>query len=194
MSLAQPPYPDPAASSTSSESPRTVSSLVLDWFRLLRGMEPAYQMYTEIVHSGPLAPIFSSKVDYGKGPVDPEISSHLDSLCFAFSQHSTPNIRRVCNNATSVLKTAFAGVGERRETSAGLGWLVSVDEEFVRLLEGNCQEALVVLGWFCVLLDELRAMWWAEGWAVKILNGVEGLLDEFWVEWVRWPCEVVRSK
>lgn len=121
MSLAQPPYPDPAASSVSSESPRTVSSLVLDWFRLLRGIEPAYQMYTEIVHSGPLAPIFSSKVDYGKGPVDPEISSHLDSLCFAFSQHSTPNIRRICNDAIGVLKTAFVGVGERRETSAGLG-------------------------------------------------------------------------
>lgn len=71
--------------------------------------------------------------------------------------------------------------------------LVSVDEEFVRLLEGNYQEALVVLGWFCVL-NELRAMWWAEGWAGKILNGVEGLLDEVRVEWVRWPCEAVRGK
>ncbi|KUJ21428.1 uncharacterized protein LY89DRAFT_665858 [Mollisia scopiformis] len=137
MSFAQPQLPD---SLSLDSSPKKVSALVLDWFRLLRGIEPAHQDYKHIIQSGPLKPIFESKVDYGTGPIDAEISSNLNALCLAFSQNSTAAVRRICVDAIKELRVGFAGVGERRESSSSLGWVVNVDEEFVGLLEEEIED------------------------------------------------------
>ena len=176
------------------DSPRKANSFVPEWFTLVRGISLAVHN-NENVKSGPMAPIFRRIETYGTGKVDPDVSSYLKRLCDAFTQHSDAKVGRVCCAAVDMLRESFTIAGQQRESMPVLAWPVTVHEEFVALLEMSIQEAVLVLAQFCVLLFEIRGLWWVEGWAEHILESVDDyIVEERWREWLRWPSDVIYGK
>ena len=176
-----------------TDLPRKANSLVPEWFTLVRGISVAVHK-NENVKSGPMAPIFQRLKACGASKIDPDISSYLDRLCHAFTQHSDANVAWVCSAAVDMLQQSFATIGQQLESTPFLSWPVTVHEEFVTLLEMGVQEAALVLAQFCVLLFEMRESWWAEGWAEYIFESVGDIVEEGWREWLQWPSDVIYGR
>ena len=70
-------------------------------------------------------------------------------------------------------------------------WPVLASDEFVMCLKNGCPEALIVLGFYGVLLGNVELKWCMEGWPIHIVRAVEINLREEWRRWVDWPLETL---
>jgi len=75
-----------------------------------------------------------------------------------------------------------------QETSV-YGWLYRLGNEYIQYLQRKEQIALVVYGYFALLLKELEVYWFMEGWAEHIIVGIDQFLDEEHRAWLQWPKE-----
>jgi hypothetical protein len=57
------------------------------------------------------------------------------------------------------------------------------------LLADEEQDALVVLSYFCVLLNKLSRQWWLDGWVNHLMDKIYAALDEERRTWIIWPME-----
>ena len=72
-------------------------------------------------------------------------------------------------------------------------WIYRMQEEYAALLDVKEPIALLLLAYFCPLLQtEQRTIWMLEGWASHILSGVRSNLAVEWQRWLEWPAEQVR--
>ncbi|KXS97963.1 hypothetical protein AC578_3111 [Pseudocercospora eumusae] len=65
---------------------------------------------------------------------------------------------------------------------------------FAGLIKRKVPQAMIILAYYCVLLNVLDDRWWMQGWAARVLTDVLGDLDEVWKHWVEWPVEHVIMK
>jgi len=65
---------------------------------------------------------------------------------------------------------------------------------FAQLIKRRVPQAMVILAYYCVLLDVLNSRWWIRGWSTRVLRDVVGSLDEQWRQWIEWPVESVLMK
>ncbi|KAK0383693.1 hypothetical protein NLU13_9604 [Sarocladium strictum] len=66
-------------------------------------------------------------------------------------------------------------------------WLVAIPEEYIDLLKERNPEALVVLGYFCVLLHRAAEHWFVEDLGARLARMITSYLGPIWAEWMRWP-------
>ncbi|CBF84194.1 hypothetical protein AN2695.2 [Aspergillus nidulans FGSC A4] len=70
-------------------------------------------------------------------------------------------------------------------------WL-RVPHDFLLLLKGHQPHALVIVGYFCVLLHQLEWMWWMKNWGTHILSQIYHLLPgPIYKAWLQWPMEQI---
>lgn len=70
-----------------------------------------------------------------------------------------------------------------------ISWAVKVPHRFLILLKERSPLALVILGHYCVLLHNLRHIWWLQSWGIKVLQAIRQTLDNSWTPSLKWPLE-----
>jgi hypothetical protein len=48
---------------------------------------------------------------------------------------------------------------------------------------------MVILAYFCVLLNDLSSSWWIKGWAEHLISEIYASLTAEHRLWIRWPME-----
>lgn len=108
-----------------------------------------------------------------------------------------PEEQRVCGLALAELKQMYNGVLRTQESCSVASILCFPKQDstpFAILIKRRVPQALIILSYYCVLLDVLDTRWWIRGWASRILTDVLGTLDETWKQWIEWPLETVLMK
>ncbi|KAG6356171.1 hypothetical protein INS49_015558 [Diaporthe citri] len=132
-----------------------------------------------------------------RGPVD-RLRLHICSLMDPVG--SDPLLIDVCRESLSALEQirpaceAMWGKTpdeplERDQESSVYAWLYRLGNEYIQCLQRKEQIALVVFGYFALLLKELEVFWFMEGWAEHIIMGIDQFLDEEHRTWLEWPKE-----
>lgn len=73
-----------------------------------------------------------------------------------------------------------------------VGWLYRRPEEFVNLLERKDPRALVILGYWAVLLKYMESSWFMEGWGEHVVTGISKNLQQDFRSWIEWPLQKIR--
>ncbi|KAH8885784.1 hypothetical protein GQ53DRAFT_728820 [Thozetella sp. PMI_491] len=73
------------------------------------------------------------------------------------------------------------------------GWLYRLEADYVACLQQNYAPALIVLGYYTVLLRLTERIWLMLGWSDHILKRIRAILDgkEQFVQWLKWPTELL---
>lgn len=105
--------------------------------------------------------------------------------------------RRACVLILNELKVAYSNVLQGRE-ECGVAAILCFPKRdptsFGLCLHKRLPQALIILGYYCVLLDVLDGRWWIHGWASKVMNEIVESLDQKWQHWIEWPMQSVLAK
>lgn len=174
------------------------------WLPLLRGVRTIVEMIgIEKVARGP----------QGDRPVDPspmatepaasawklarvEWIDHFDSLR-AFVQTSSGPDAAMNTKALYQLRMCFeaihGGVDGGYQGNADhqnlFRWTYQLEEEFAALLQERRPVSLIILAHFALLLKNFEIIWFLQGWADHIMNGIQKFLDDHYQGWLKWPME-----
>ncbi|KAI9932448.1 hypothetical protein ASPWEDRAFT_46974 [Aspergillus wentii DTO 134E9] len=77
------------------------------------------------------------------------------------------------------------------ETDDVFSWLLQVSHEYLDFLKEQRPIALVIFGYFCVLLRQLEWTWWMQGWSTHLLSKIYEVLDQEHRYWLQWPLEQI---
>jgi hypothetical protein len=163
---------------------------IANWFVQTQGMKLLLETNPEIFHNETLSPLFAVSIRNMA-----QTHSGTDHLAELREQ-----ILRIAPNETELgtyLK-ALDRLSERfdRKTQ-GLQmfpqqvfvWLYQLEEDFVRLLQEKKPIALVILAYFCILLNGLGSFWWTRGWMQHLLSEIHHTLNQEYRIWMRRPME-----
>lgn len=105
--------------------------------------------------------------------------------------------RGACRLAIQYLQVGFDAVLAEGEEQPGyryqmlFSWAMLASPEFTALLAAKRPEALVLLGYYALLLHYGRAMWQVRDAGAYILGLVVDYLDPGWHHWLEYPREAV---
>lgn len=68
-----------------------------------------------------------------------------------------------------------------------IAWLVTVPDEYTRLLAQRRPEALIILAYFAVLLHYRRSFWAMADSGQYLLTSISAYLGKHWENWLAWP-------
>ncbi|RDW84121.1 Zn(II)2Cys6 transcription factor domain-containing protein [Aspergillus mulundensis] len=169
---------------------------IADWLSLIRGTGTIVESANDSLRTGPLGIIFSVHRQSHNQP-DPVVRHEFleDLRVFILEEVTDEHEREVYSVAIDHLSHCFAiclDKAWRLETSDVFMWLLRVPADFLRLLKGHQPHALMVLGYFCVLMHQLEWMWWMKNWERHILSQIYHLLPApLHRAWLQWPMEQV---
>ena len=83
--------------------------------------------------------------------------------------------------------------GEEENRMVALSWLAMVPEGFIDLWKVKDPLAMVLLGYYSILLHGLRNLWWCGDWATRLLLAVTEDLGDGLSALVTWPVRKVAS-
>ena len=70
-------------------------------------------------------------------------------------------------------------------------WLVTVEPEYMKLLESQESMALSILAHYAVILQSEREKWWSKDWGYQLVATVYRLLDARWHHLIGWATQQV---
>ncbi|KAI3572647.1 C6 zinc finger protein [Fusarium oxysporum f. sp. albedinis] len=167
---------------------------IAQWLGQLQGMRSLLDTKPELFQDDTLAPMFQlsvrslaqsiTRIDHfpelreqiqQAASEDPELvhySKALDQLSqgFDFAWLSTSKVAQLPPQQVFV-------------------WVYQLEDDFVRLLQEEKPIPLVILSYFCILLNRLSSFWWTRGWAEHLLSEIHSSLDEEYKIWMRRPME-----
>lgn len=163
------------------------------------------------VSQGPLAPIlaegFQSNAAYSRetgtahsihAPKGMDYGlAHLEFLLGM--EPMIPDERRLLALLLSELKTLYNSLANGSRGVGGVSGILRFPKRqdaapFADMLRKRRPQALVILAYYCVLLDCLEDRWWMEGWATRVLQDVNNTLQPQWLHWISWPATVCLMK
>lgn len=168
-----------------------------EWMRLVRGVRYVLQPSSDSIQGGYLREqtMANFTMWHADIPLEPEIETQVSRLSQLILEDADSAVRDSCQDAVEHLKKSFAWMQEEREgaclVTLGLIWPAVVENEFFRLLNAGHPLALVVMAYYCVVMEKLSGLWWASGWPVILLRTVERKLEGRWTEWLAWPMQVL---
>ena len=121
--------------------------------------------------------------------------SHLDFMLGVDAM--LPDDRRTCALILAELKAIYDNVLTSQGTCSVASILCFPKQDsgnFAQLIKRRLPQALIILAYYCVLLDILDTRWWINGWSTRVLRDVLGSLDEQWRHWIEWPVQSVLIK
>jgi hypothetical protein len=165
---------------------------IAQWLGQLQGMRSMLETEPELFRDNTLAPMFRLSMRSLAQPVsrgdhfpelreqiqqaaagDPELVHYLtalDQLSERFDHASTSKVSRPSPQHVFV-------------------WVYLLKDDFVRLLQEEKPIPLVILAYFCILLNGLGSFWWTRGWAEHLLSEIYSSLDDEYKTWMRRPME-----
>ncbi|CAF3454354.1 unnamed protein product [Fusarium graminearum] len=170
---------------------------IAQWLGQLQGMRSLLETKPELFQDDTLAPMFELSVrSFGQSISrtdhfpqlpeqiqqaagrDPELVHYLKALDqlsqrFDFALLSTSDASRVPQLSP---QQVFV-------------WIYQLEDGFVRLLQEEKPIPLVILSYFCILLNRLNSFWWICGWVEHLLSEIHSLLDEEYKIWMRRAME-----
>ena len=121
--------------------------------------------------------------------------NHLDFMLGVDAM--LPDDRRVCVLTLTELKQIYDNT-LRAQGSCSIASILCFPKQdsanFAQLVKRRLPQALIILAYYCVLLDVLDSRWWIHGWASRVLRDVMGSLGEQWPHWIEWPIQSVLMK
>lgn len=147
------------------------------------------------INLGPMALMLRTQTEEHRPSLDEEAGMEIQLLIAMFQESSLGEKSRVCQEAASFLMRTFVQCTGEPEVSKAFYWPSTVSAEYMALLKANEPEALLVLAYWCVLLDKVSWCWIMKGWPMDLLEGaITPMLDDTWKIWLRWPLEKVRTE
>ncbi|EME44673.1 hypothetical protein DOTSEDRAFT_72207 [Dothistroma septosporum NZE10] len=173
---------------------------------LVKGIDAVLSETWYWVTQGPFAPILTrgfqeacvSPLDGSTYPPPDGMDFGLAHLDFMLGVDAmVPNDRRVCASVLAELKALHESVLQG-QTACSVASIVCFPKQdpaaFAELIRRRIPQALIILSYYCVLLDVLNDRWWIRGWASQVLTDVLASLDPTWKHWVEWPIETILMK
>ncbi|KAL5046342.1 hypothetical protein BDW71DRAFT_197543 [Aspergillus fruticulosus] len=172
---------------------------IADWLMLIKGtgsIIESSESAKESLHTGPLGIIFSvHRQPHSLPAVKHEFLENLRRFILDEAKASHGDESEVYSAAINQLSHCFTiclDKGCRLETADVFMWLLRVPHDFLLLLKGHQPHALVIVGYFCVLLHQLEWMWWMKNWGMHILSQIYHLLPgPIYKAWLQWPMEQI---
>jgi hypothetical protein len=166
---------------------------VADWLTQIRGMKSLLEAKPEIFHHEALSPFFETSIRnmaHTNSGVD-----HLPELRDQILRVGPPEAElEIYLKALTQLSERFDVVTSSSRASQVFPqqvyvWLHQLEDDFVRLLQEEKPIALVILSYFCILLNTLGSVWWNRGWAEHLLSEVHASLNQEYRIWMQRPME-----
>ena len=118
--------------------------------------------------------------------------NHLDFMLGVDAM--IPDERRTCALILAELKQIYDSVLQV-QSCCGIASIICFPKQdggkFATLIKQRKPQALIILAYYCVLLDILDNRWWINGWSTRVLRDVMGSLDEQWRHWIEWPMQSI---
>jgi hypothetical protein len=166
---------------------------VSDWLAQLRGMRSLLETQPEILHHDTLSPLFEISIR-NMAHTNSGIE-HLPDLREQILRVGPPEVElKIYLTALNQLSERFDVVTSSSKTSQIFPqqvyvWLYQLEDDFVRLLQEERPIALVILSYFCILLNSLGSVWWNRGWAEHLLSEIHSSLNQEYRIWMQRPME-----
>lgn len=173
---------------------------VIELFLLVKGVDAVLGDTWFWVSQGPFAPMLTGSLtlspDEFKLPHGMDLGiGHLDFMLGI--EAMLPDDRRICVLILGELQALYAEIQQTRGTCNVASVICFPRQDsapYSNLLKRRVPQALVILAYYCVLLDLLDTRWWIHGWSRRVLHDVVGCLNEVWRSWIDWPVSAVLLK
>ncbi|KAE8350840.1 hypothetical protein BDV28DRAFT_159272 [Aspergillus coremiiformis] len=167
---------------------------VANWLLLIRGAGTILDFAEETLKTGPVGTMFRVRAEYLN--FEPRGRHHAleDLHKLVQREEQDPHIRRMYSGAIDEMNRSYLMCMEhnlRLETADVFIWLIRVPYDFIALFQDHQPLAMVIVGYFCVLLHHLEWMWFMKGRSVHILSQIYARLSPTYRVWIRWPIEQI---
>lgn len=97
-------------------------------------------------------------------------------------------------HAISSLKSVFRQLedGKTDDPNVVGVWIERLLDSFIRLLKERQDLALVIVGFYCVILARVPQVWWLRGWSNGLFGVVWKGVDPRYREALEWPRQMIR--
>ncbi|CAI7601738.1 unnamed protein product [Penicillium bialowiezense] len=90
-----------------------------------------------------------------------------------------------------LLEDLFANIDNGAEpVSKTFMWISELPSRFADLLDARHPFALVIFGHYCVVLHQLRWLWWISSWGHRLLHPISRTLESAWKPHIAWPLHM----
>lgn len=172
---------------------------------LVKGIDAVLSETWYWVGQGPFSPILTRGFQEAFSPLDGSTYPPPDGMDFGLAHLDfmlgvdamVPNDRRICASVLAELKAIYESVlqGQNACSIASIVCFPKQDPTaFAELIRRRVPQALIIISYYCVLLDVLNDRWWIQGWASRVLTDILANLDATWKHWVEWPIETILMK
>lgn len=122
-------------------------------------------------------------------PDDAELALH--QLHDANTTYSTQNVNHntaVYKEAIDMLKEALnAAYQDQIAQNIVSRWAIKLPQPFLERIQSLEPMALVIMGFFCVVLHRLKDIWYFRGWGKTVIKLIWRTLEPQWKYLARWP-------
>lgn len=167
-----------------------------EWRMLFKGVRCIIEANPWIINSSELAPMF--EVSIRQLASTPSNNPHLlalhDNIVATVTDKGKLGIYL---EAVSGLQKVFpmeppeGNRGAPNTSQQAFTWLYKVEDSFVECLQRREPVALVVLAYFCVLLNDMGSTWWVAGWVDHLMSEIHDSLHGEHKMWLRWPVQEI---
>ncbi|KAK5116650.1 hypothetical protein LTR62_007324 [Meristemomyces frigidus] len=175
---------------------------MVELFHLVKGVDTILAESWFWVSQGPFAPVLArglGEAMAGRRTSLPEGMdfglNHLDYMLGSEPMLSAD--RRCCGMILAELKQLYDNV-VRPQPGLSVASILCFPKQdsapFGQLIKRRVPQALIILAYYCVILDILDTRWWISGWSARVLRDIMATLPESLQNWIEWPVSSVLLK
>jgi hypothetical protein len=167
---------------------------IAEWLLLFQGMKSILESNYDILCRSELAPLFqiSSSIVNSSTANDEHLKELVEIITMTSSKDPDFQVYITAVENLSKSFPASPSPGKRERASCPqqvFVWLFRLSEQYVACLQQRKPVAMVILAYFCVLLNDLSSSWWIKGWAEHLISEIYASLTAEHRLWIRWPME-----
>ena len=169
---------------------------IAEWLFLFRGLRTILESHPRVLENSDLSPMFNISIREVSQPASS--NQHLQALRQLITEHTSGDTEgQVYFTALDELARSFPSTSTPGQVSSQTSpqiifvWLYRLSDDFVQRLQHRDPIALVILAYFCVLLNNLSSFWWMSGWVEHLLSEIYRSLDGEHRMWMSWPMEEI---
>lgn len=167
---------------------------IAQWLAQLQGMRSLLETQPELFHDDTLAPLFQISVrtlaqSVSRSDHFPELREQIQQA--ASRDPELEHYSKALDQLSQRFDFAFNHTSRVTQLSPQqvFLWVYQLEDDFIRLLQEEKPIPLVILSYFCILLNGLSSFWWTRGWVEHLLSEIYSSLDGEYRIWMRRPME-----
>ncbi|KAJ9132430.1 C6 zinc finger domain-containing protein [Pleurostoma richardsiae] len=173
---------------------------IVDVFILLKGMNTVLAMWEKVIQTGHFNELFrASRANPESLPFLVEVSERLHQLRKQLRDRLVDQLPIATSIDSELLR--LNNISQQAIDNSSdpelriiMFWPITLSDTYIQMLRDRSPPALVVLGYYCVLvhMTESKA-WFTRGWAPKLLRAIEAALPPEWTVLIDWPLEHIHN-